>query len=663
MPNELDLHVELQIGGQKVNASDAYAAFELVAGADPYFTNVDPQANNVFYLSQDLRVFTVTPALDATPIPGATFGSDSSAGAYQYIQDLLQHLNGTSAFTSGSQDPFVTFPDQGGAFSGDSSVTPLSLTMPPHNNYNFAVARVRLQGTSGPSGEAQNVRVFFRLWVSQSADTDYQPTTTYAFTADAAGLPGSPQVGSGTTTIPFFATGTLATNSDYVSNGVNNQTIEIDSGDQAWAYFGCFLDVYDPANTVSGRPVQAWLAGTHHCLVAQIACDSAPILTGGAVTASPENSDKLAQRNLQVTTSDNPGGAETHRIPQTFDARPSRPALAKSGVVDELMIDWGTVPVGSLAQIFWPHVTAGEVVSLADARYAFHTLRVADSHTVECRVTRAVTYVPIPPGSGENYAGLLTIDLPDTVRTGQEFNVVVRRVVTAHQTRQPPPRPPGLEAAVPAEAPRRARQAAAKTAVAPAAPRPPGTVTTFEPLRPAARSEAMVPRAREQVAVHHSWRYVTGAFRVRIPVWTGARILPVDENILAIMKWRYAAMAPANRWRPVLKRYIDYLSDRVRGLGGDPDQIPPSLTGWRPAGQGEPGGKARDYAGTVARIVFDCHGDIEGFALDDCCREHAFKTRDPGLAEFLVRAFRYRLRILVRVCEPSGRIEAVEIVR
>ncbi len=31
----------------------------------------------------------------------------------------------------------------------------------------------------------------------------------------------------------------------------------------------------------------------------------------------------LAQRNLQVTTSDNPGNPATHRIPQTFDVRPS----------------------------------------------------------------------------------------------------------------------------------------------------------------------------------------------------------------------------------------------------------------------------------------------------------------------------------------------------
>src|ERR1700744_3693874 len=37
------------------------AEIELVGGADPYFTNVNPDQGNFFYLSQDLRVFTITP--------------------------------------------------------------------------------------------------------------------------------------------------------------------------------------------------------------------------------------------------------------------------------------------------------------------------------------------------------------------------------------------------------------------------------------------------------------------------------------------------------------------------------------------------------------------------------------------------------------------------
>ena len=82
--------------------------------------------------------------------------------------------------------PFTTvLPGQGAALQGDSSVTPFmvdfsNIFQPAiDNNYNFAVARVRLTGSSGSAGAASNVRVFFRPWTpGQSPDTDYQSTTT-----------------------------------------------------------------------------------------------------------------------------------------------------------------------------------------------------------------------------------------------------------------------------------------------------------------------------------------------------------------------------------------------------------------------------------------------------------------------------------------------------
>jgi hypothetical protein len=664
--NELDLHAELQIGGQKVNASDAYAAFELVAGADPYFTNVDPAQGNVFYLSQDLRVFTVTPDLDPSPIAGvpAFVGNDTN-GAYGYIQGLLGHLNGNSNYTAGTADPFATFPDQSGAYTGDSSVTPVTLTSPPHNNFNFAVARVRLRGSPGAAGAAHNVKVFFRLWVSQSADTDYQPNTTYLSTPDMAGFPGAPVVGAGTTTIPFFATGNLGTNSDYGPSGINDQTITIDAGDTAWAYFGCFIDVYDLGYLVNGQPVQTWLAGTHHCLVAQIACDTAPIPTGAAqVTPSPENSDKLAQRNLQVTLSDNPGGPATHRIPQTLDVRPSPAGYAAdpAQMPDELMIDWGAVPVGAVARIYWPQVNAADVIRLADAHYAFHALETADQHTIQCKVTRSVTYLPIPPSAGENFAGLLTIDMPLGIRTGQAFDVVVRRVVTARAAVKPPPPPPPPPPRV-ARGARAARAAAERRAPAATHGFGPGTTAThgFRPEPEEREAPPAVAMAAPGAAVLRTWRYTTGAFRVHIPVSEPREMLPLEENTLAIMKWRLGALPLSNRWYPVLRRYVEYIEGRVRGLGGHPDKIKPSPGGY-PVVLPEPGRETHDYCGKVCRITFDCHGDFEGFELDECAADHCFETRDPGLGELVLRALRDRLRLRVVVRLPGRRIVRVEVL-
>jgi hypothetical protein len=523
----------LTLNGNKVPSTDTSTEFELLAGADPYFSNIDPTQNNVFYLSQDLRVFTATPQLTPVPVPGGpTFAGNSPSAAYSYVQSLLNWLN-TNYNDPNGTDPFSgVLPAQGGAYSADSSVTPFTVQFSGlfpqiYNNYNFAIARVRMRGTAGPAGQADNVRVFFRLWTSETADTDYQPTTTYASTPDAAGDPGSPNVGAGQTTIPFFATGDLGTNTDYAAGGVNNQAIEIPTNppgrDTIWVYYGCFLNLYDPNNKVAGQQVQAWLTGTHHCLVAQIAYDESPLFTG----ETPEASDRLAQRNMQVTHSDNPGPAATHRIPQTFNIRPT--ATVQSAV-DELMIDWGAIPKGSTASIYWPQVNAADVLALASAMYPVNTLTAADAHTIQCKVTGGVSYIPIPKGNGQDFAGLFTMDLPTTVVTGQEFNVIVRRVGRAQ-------------------------------------------AETIQIQLKARGKKADAPRADAE------WRYIIGTFQVKVPVSTAAVMLRPEEDTLAILKWRLQQMSPANRWYPVMQRYIEFVANRVAELGGDENAIPPSLSG------------------------------------------------------------------------------------
>jgi hypothetical protein len=68
-------------GENPLPGASASAEFELLAGANPYFTNIDPLQNNAFYLSQDLRIFTVSPGIDRAPVPGALpMASDDFAG-------------------------------------------------------------------------------------------------------------------------------------------------------------------------------------------------------------------------------------------------------------------------------------------------------------------------------------------------------------------------------------------------------------------------------------------------------------------------------------------------------------------------------------------------------------------------------------------------------
>jgi len=592
-----ELDGRIAAGGSTPSGATCATIFELTAGADPYFTNIDPAQNNVFWLSQDLRVFKAVPGKNNVPVNGGpTFGADNVSGAFSYITQLVGYLNNNFNDPSGI-DPFSTLlPGQSGALSGDSSVSPLTVefnfpTFNIFNNYNFAVARVRLRGLSGDV--ASNVKVFFRLWSTQTADTDFQPSTTYLST-QSGGHPSAPLVGIGNHTIPFFATGNLGSNTDYTTGGLNNKNITLDIGDSKWAYFGCFLNIYDQTNVISGQPIQALLNGTHHCLVAEIASDEAPILNSSAVTLSPENSDKLAQRNLQFTASDNPGGAASHRIPQTFDVRPSLALVDAPGTLlnypDELMIDWGNTPLGSTANIYWPQVNANDVLALAAKLYSHNELSASDPHTISCPVTGGVTYVPIPSGSGESFAGLITIDLPTTVVTGQEFNVIVRRI-SSHRN------------AITGVGRQRVAGVNSRTDL-PSAPE-------RDPL-PLDADKAALFAVRKQ---YRNWRYVTGTFQIRIPVGTPSTLLAPERNTLAIFKWRLLKMSPANRWYPVLQRYILYVSARVSELGGNPDAIPPSPLGYweAPATGDESSGKL--YTGKIIEVIFDCRGRMEGFVL------------------------------------------------
>jgi len=610
----------VNIAGQLLPGAETSLTLE--PGADPYFANF--ATNGEFYLSQDLRVFTVCPGIAASkaPIDGIALNASSNTNwdtgaAYTYIQTLLQHLNSTYSDPSGT-DPFTLFPDQTNALSGDSSVTPTQVdpsnpTGTPFTNYNFAVARVRLSGTPNSNSNA-NVRVLFRLFASQTGDTDYQPFT-YPSALDAEGQPLAPQLGVGDVTIPFFATGNYEANSDFTANtdysgtSINNQPVEIGASGQSWAYYGCYLNIYPTGNTVTTsagkQPVQALLPSTHSCVVAQLVYDDAPYPTGSGVVLGPEYSDNFAQRNLQITFSDNPGPAITHRVPQTFDTRPGpAPGTGQlENYPDELMIAWGDTPVGSTASIYWPAVSSADVLALAKQFYSTHQLSTADAHTIQCTVPKGYTSVPIPPGTGANFAGLFTVNLPPGVTNGETYTVTVRRISTHPATTTPPP--PQIEG-----------EADARAAV------------KREPMR--------------------NWRYVVGSFAVRIPVTTAAVMLPLEENTSSIIKWRLSQMAPTNRWVPVLRRYLGLVDGRIRGLGGNPVTITPSP--WGAYGPPRPidEGHDREATGKVDGVVYDRFGDFEGFhLLTETGEHHIFHSRESEI-EALVR-FAWQDRVVITV--------------
>ena len=107
---------------------------------------------------------------------------------------------------------------------------------------------------------------------------------------------------------------------------------------------------------------------------------------------------------------------------------------------------------------------------------------------IMCQVTGGVTYVPIPSGASQNLAGLLTIDLPQTVVTGQEFNIILYRLVTRRFIEPPPPR-----------------------------------IASREVLAARNKNHARAPRPI-------NWRYIAGTFQVKIPVSTAASNLPWNKT-------------------------------------------------------------------------------------------------------------------------------------
>jgi hypothetical protein len=611
-------------------------AFELTAGEDPYFQNVDPSIDNEPYLSQDLRVVTIIPGWPplANAMPGAPafvptntssgpipFTTQDPAAAYNYIKGLLTYLQDNYS-DGASPDPFASMLDQGQALTGLSSVIPsfpnlADLFGPPLICYNFAVARVRLKAASGST--ANGVKVFFRLWTTQSTDTDYDPGFTYLSVNDAAGLPSTPLPGPGNVTYPFLASGDYSAgsiNADYGTDGdPNYHDVTTGSMDTGYGYFGCFLNLYD-----LNVQLHVTNAGTHHCLVAQIAYDDAPIPIYPGASPTVSSMDKLAQRNLQISGSDNPGPASAHRIPQSFDLRPSPavPSTARgiAAYPDELMILWGNVPRGTKASIYWPQVGSGAVLGLASRLYAGPVWSATDAHTVQCTVNQDVAYLPIPAGAGSNFSGLFTLDLPTTVVRGETFNVVVHRI--------------GTWRSLPAIL---------------------GQNTRFV----------------NKGGTLGDWRYIIGSFKVQIPVATAQTMLAPEETKFAILKWRLSRMAPGNRWYPVLKRLVGLIGERVKGLGGNPVIIPGSPWGYHPgsghgghggSGHGGSGGPGHggpphdllEYTGKVSAILYDRFGDFEGFHFrDEEGYEHAFHGKEREVEKLVYRAWEERIVVTIRV--------------
>jgi hypothetical protein len=132
-----------------------------------------------------------------------------------------------------------------------------------------------------------------------------------------------------------------------------------------------------------------------------------------------------------------------------------------------------------------------------------------------------------------------------------------------------------------------------------------------------------------------------------------AALLEPEEQTLSILKYRLQNWSPANRWYPVLLRYISYIAGRVDAFGGNSALIPASPPGTFPVPPPIPPPGVKEYTGKVIGITYDRFGEFVGFELrTETGTEVKFRGREEKV-EVLIR-FAWEKRALITILEEGS---------
>lgn len=521
---------------------------KLFRDANPYM--IDVLAQNPHWLSIDTRVFSVreTESKFAHSVSG-------SGNPNQYIQDVITEFN------NGTQN-FDTIPaDQ------DQAQLELAPQVGGQNVYNFALARVRVRTQSPipvPPATEPKVRTFFRLFTTAVSNLSFNATNYPTSSgANPIALLGRTSPGAEIVSLPFFAAPRVETRAGHP--GAADMTLQTDPanaqafgvtppGGETIRYFGAYLDINSDAARYPAAPsgngpfpaaqcvsIRNIIRGQHQCMVAEV-------FYPGDLTemnTNPGTSDNLAQRNLLIIESANPGQSATRMVQHSFDivlpgrrerdrAReelrrqriallrvrkvdenrqpaaapasldmlalssvdivPQLTSVATAGSVgfDELLFFWNNLPRDSKVEVSLPALDVDYVMFLRSLRQAPQTVRAVDKHTLSLTVD-TVTYLPIPSLGIERLAGLLTVTLPDGVKAGEVYTVDVLQMRA----------PMGM---------------------------------------------------------------ILGAFRLTIPVTKAAQLYTREARLLAIFEERLKLTPVDNRWYPVLLKQVEYFRARAQGM-------------------------------------------------------------------------------------------------
>jgi hypothetical protein len=523
------------------------APMQLINQPNPYMLD-----GPTHWLSTDVRVFQIR---EGETRFGRTIGN-TETGAVSFIQNVLADLNINPVTGSTQFGTILT--------DANDSRLEISRSVGVQRVFNFAIAKVTYRGRTLA---ANDVRVFFRMFNTAIAAMDYRSASTYRKGTNSFGEP-VPLLGINggeILTIPFFAEARVNTAIQSMLSDqrdqVNRRNFAATGGGETYAFFGCWLDINQtalrfPLNPAGNGPytsglksIQELIRGKHMCLIAEL--DFAPDFISEGDT--PANNDNLSQRNLVILQSDNPGSPATHTVHHTFEIKASKyfgigdtlkmpyffddekakdqPLTHGHGEItiprkrltrishDELMIRWGNVPRNSIATIYIPDIDANEILTLANLRLGSYQLKLIDDHTIECAVND-VTYIPLPSSRRVNIAALISIQLPGDIKKGDPVTIKGRKTYP--------------------------------------------------------KGQSFKMHIHQMDGVKYQ---LLGAVEMVIQVSSAEVLLEDEMRHLSVMKHIAGSIPVTDRWHPVFEKYLGYIGERVKGFGGDPDQITASPDG------------------------------------------------------------------------------------
>ena len=648
-----------------------FAIVQLVKSANPFMLDL-ANNNERHWLSSDLRVF---PVVTGRSMNDKLLPLDATRQqALVFLHDLVNDMT------------IAQFESLAITQSGSKLSSLPTTTESDRKVYNFAVARVRLNGNTAV---ANGLRVFFRIFTSQTTAAlrfnrgASGPTGGYLQTngADPIALPSPNSSGSEWLSIPMFAAARNATRTDQQDPDNLKPAFGPAGGSQISTFFGALIDsnldddiIQETPNGGPSVSIRDLLMSEHQCLVAQVEYAGTPIPSG----SGPSTSDKLSQRNIAFTEVANPGTNASRVAIHTFEIEATRGAISEAFPPDELVLTWREkAPDGTTVQIYIPTWDAQAVVDLADRHFARHEIEVVDEHTISVPAG-GTRYVPIPE-SNKRQTGVLSAHLPLGITKGERFDLSVRQIT--NQSR-------GLD--IPGTKTRKISLQEAAVILRklkivnddPDAKRgnlPIGVfdigdhetlVTDLRVLDMGGEFAVILkaPDPKEVAAARQRngrWRKLVGAFQLAIPVSTKADMLNYFLRLLSVLQWRLEKLPARSRWVATMTRYVEMTAEKVSALGGRPALVPatpdgifdleaaggkkPNGDGAGPGGVdpvgagpgggldgddlalfepaedwlGEPGpATAHLWSGKVSGLLFDHFGDFEGFTLEDSRGRH-----------------------------------------